>query len=70
MKEKYRVSVQGGCEPGAIGIHYPMSKIVMAESHDDALVKAAEVIDHIHLPCVTCVRTGTSVWGYPNREAD
>ena len=62
MIEEYYVQARSGCEKGAIGSHYPIRTLVMAESHDDALAKAYEEMEHLVMPYVTCVRTRESCY--------
>jgi hypothetical protein len=55
MSKTYRVSWKSGRKVGAIGIFYPDSVIVLAETREDAILKAYET--HEHLMSVTVSET-------------
>tara|TARA_R100001244_G_scaffold63070_1_gene52413 strand:- start:636 stop:833 length:198 start_codon:yes stop_codon:yes gene_type:complete len=49
----YKVSWERGRKVGAIGIFYPDSVTVMAETPEEALRKAYETHEHLKWPTVT-----------------
>lgn len=67
MIEKYQVTARHYREKGAIGaMQYRLNMFVMAENHDDALVKAYETVGDLIMPYVCCCRTnkGLYPWGW------
>jgi len=53
MNKEYTVSARSARPVGSIGLPRPMRVYVMAESKEDALIKAYEQIEHIHKPVIT-----------------
>ena len=45
--DRYKVSWRSGRTKGAIGVFYPGSVVVEAESPDDAILKAYETHEHL-----------------------